>query len=269
MAEFPALPLWTDAYLGDTTHLTTIEHGAYLLLLMTAWRTRDCALPDDDRLLARYARLNTQQWKRMRPIIEAFFTIENGFWKQGRLTDERGAVERHRLQQSEKGKAGAAAKSLKRQERDKAAAKSGSTSAEAQVQPDASSLTHTQCSEDKSSGGEPPADPIKQVFDLGVSILVAASCTEKNARSLIGKWRKSHGEAKVLQGLLDCRARGISDPVEWLEKRFAGSKYTSASGYEYRGDERAVMREAEKRADWGVYWQAKANLEGERQTANG
>jgi uncharacterized protein YdaU (DUF1376 family) len=63
---------------------------------MTAWRSRDCVLPDDDRLLARYARLNAQQWKRMRPIIEAFFTVEGGFWKQGRLTDERGAVERHR-----------------------------------------------------------------------------------------------------------------------------------------------------------------------------
>jgi uncharacterized protein YdaU (DUF1376 family) len=40
------------------------------------------------------------------PDIEAFFIIDGGFWKQGRLTDERGAVERHRLQQSEKGKAG-------------------------------------------------------------------------------------------------------------------------------------------------------------------
>src|SRR5205085_5893319 len=150
MAEFPALPLWTDAYLGDTTHLTTIEHGAYLLLLMTAWRTRDCSLPDDDRLLARYARLNAQQWKRMRPIIAAFFTVEGGVWKQGRLTDERGAVERHRQQQSEKGKAGAVAKSLKRQGRDQAAGKSGLASASAQGQPDASSHLHTQVPLDKS-----------------------------------------------------------------------------------------------------------------------
>ena len=64
MAEFPALPLWTDAYLADTTHLSTIEHGAYLLLLMTAWRTKECCLPDDDKLLSRYARLTAAQWRR-------------------------------------------------------------------------------------------------------------------------------------------------------------------------------------------------------------
>jgi hypothetical protein len=43
MAEFPALPLWTDAYLGDTRHLSQSEHGAYLLLLITAWRTPNCS----------------------------------------------------------------------------------------------------------------------------------------------------------------------------------------------------------------------------------
>ena len=219
MAEFPALPLWTDAYLGDTTHLTTIEHGAYMLLLMTAWRTRDCQLPDDDRLLARYARLNMQQWRRMRPILEPFFTIRDGFWRQGRLTDERGAVERHRRQQSEKGKAGAQAKALKRQGRDEAAAKSGSASAEAQGQPDASSHLHTQ---DSVSNDTVASDPVKMLFDLGISVLGEAGVPEKQARSLIGKWRAKSGDAEVIAGLVDAKEKSISQPVEWMTKRLAG-----------------------------------------------
>jgi uncharacterized protein YdaU (DUF1376 family) len=107
LAEFPALPLWTDAYLGDTTHLTTIEHGAYLLLLMAAWRSKDTSLPDDDRLLARYARLTPSQWRRMRPVIGAFFVINKGAWKQSRLTDEAIAVRQKRDQRAAAGMASA------------------------------------------------------------------------------------------------------------------------------------------------------------------
>lgn len=109
MAEFPALQLWTDAYLGDTTHLTCMEHGAYLLLLMTAWRTRDTCLPDDDALLARYARCTRGQWGRIRPILEPFYTIKNGQWIQSRLIDEAKAV---RLRK-EKAAIGGHAKALK------------------------------------------------------------------------------------------------------------------------------------------------------------
>lgn len=130
MAEFPALPLWTDAYLGDTTHLTTIEHGAYLLLLMVAWRTADCALPDDDRLLARYARLEPRQWKRVKPILAEFFVIEDGKWTQGRLVDEREAVRTYRQKQSEKGVASGKARALKTKGRHKAAVKTGSDAVE-------------------------------------------------------------------------------------------------------------------------------------------
>ena len=109
MAEFPALQLWTDAYLGDTTHLTCMEHGAYLLLLMTAWRTADTCLPDDDRLLARYARCTGGQWKRLRPILQTFFSVENGVWRQSRLTDEAFQVRSRK----EKAKIGGRANALK------------------------------------------------------------------------------------------------------------------------------------------------------------
>ena len=105
MAQFPALPLFTDAYLADCGHLTTIEHGAYLLLLMTAWRTDGCRLPNDDRVLARYCRLTPAQWKRIKPGIIGFFTEEDGFLYQGRLTDELTFVRQVSKRQSDKVKA--------------------------------------------------------------------------------------------------------------------------------------------------------------------
>lgn len=92
MAEFPALPLWTDAYLGDTAHLTNEEHGVYLRLLMFAWRSPDCALPDDDKRLAIMTGLTDKKWRAIRPVVSAFWSIGNGAWTQKRLTKERDFV---------------------------------------------------------------------------------------------------------------------------------------------------------------------------------
>lgn len=93
MAEFPALPLWTDAFLADTTHLDTRGVGAYLLLLFAAWRAPDCDLPDDDKLLARMARLSLREWRQIGPSIRAFFAVN----EQGRLIQKRLLKERFRV----------------------------------------------------------------------------------------------------------------------------------------------------------------------------
>lgn len=106
MAEFPALPLWTDAYLADTRHLTTQEHGAYLLLLMEAWRRKDCALPDDDALWARLAGLDMRGWKRIKKTIRAFWTPRSdGYLEQKRLVDEKQFVMARRVRLSAAAKA--------------------------------------------------------------------------------------------------------------------------------------------------------------------
>lgn len=117
MAQFPALPLFTDAYLADTTHLTTIEHGAYLLLLIVAWRSPDCGLPINSRELMKYTKLSSGQFKRIWPILEPFFYEENGRLFQGRLLDELETVRRLTQQRSDAGKASA----LKRNKRDQRA----------------------------------------------------------------------------------------------------------------------------------------------------
>jgi uncharacterized protein YdaU (DUF1376 family) len=92
MATYPSLPLFTDAFIADTGHLGAMETGAYLMLLMMAWRTSECRLPDDDAKLSRWARVDMRTWKRIKPEIMSFWTLDNGFWTQGRLMKERASV---------------------------------------------------------------------------------------------------------------------------------------------------------------------------------
>ncbi len=88
MSQPPALPLFVREYLMDTRHLTTEQHGAYLLLLMQSWCTPDCSLPDDDKKLAAWTGLPLDRWKEMRPVIIEFFDVLEARLKQKRLQHE-------------------------------------------------------------------------------------------------------------------------------------------------------------------------------------
>ncbi len=81
------MPLVVEKYLGDTTHLTTLQHGAYLLLLLHYWR-RGGALPDNDARLAATAKLSLAEWKKHRAVLAEFFVIGNGVWMQKRAEKE-------------------------------------------------------------------------------------------------------------------------------------------------------------------------------------
>lgn len=113
MTEFPSLPLFTDAYLADTRHLTAQEHGAYLLLLMMAWRSPDCRLPDDDAKLAKWASVDARTWSRIKPTIMEFWTPESGTWTQRRLAKEREYVSTRAEVARKNGKHGGRPKALK------------------------------------------------------------------------------------------------------------------------------------------------------------
>lgn len=120
MAEFPAMPLWTDAYLSDTGHLSTVEHGAYLLLLLTMWRAGG-ELPDDDIKLSRYTKMTMAKWLKIKPSIMEFFIRANGVLSQKRLQKEFQFVKKNRQKQSQNAKA----KWLKSKETGDAVANSG------------------------------------------------------------------------------------------------------------------------------------------------
>jgi uncharacterized protein YdaU (DUF1376 family) len=67
----PWMPFYVADYLGDTEHLSTLQHGAYCLLLFSYWRRG--SLPDDDQQLANIAKMPLDDWLIHRPILKAFF----------------------------------------------------------------------------------------------------------------------------------------------------------------------------------------------------
>lgn len=90
MKKPAATPIFGDAFLADTTHLTAEEVGAYFLLMLAAWRQDDCSLPDEDRVLARIARISLRKWRASSSatIMQFWSKNEDGRWFQKRLRKE-------------------------------------------------------------------------------------------------------------------------------------------------------------------------------------
>src|SRR5829696_7873149 len=68
-----ALSINVPEYLAQTGHLTTAEHGAFILLALHYRETG--GLPDDDGQLARITRLPHNQWTRAKPTIAGLLPI--------------------------------------------------------------------------------------------------------------------------------------------------------------------------------------------------
>lgn len=85
----PWMPLYVADYLGDTGHLSTLEHGAYMLLIMNYWQLGE--LPTSDEDLATIVRLSLKDWLRMRTKIARLF--QDG-WHHKRIDAEIEAADR-------------------------------------------------------------------------------------------------------------------------------------------------------------------------------
>lgn len=77
------MPLHIGDYLADTGHLTAAEHGAYMLMIMHYWQNG--SLPENEKLIARIARLSPDQWDESRDVLSMLFG-EN--WSHRRIDAE-------------------------------------------------------------------------------------------------------------------------------------------------------------------------------------
>lgn len=200
MAAIPFMPLYVADYLADAAHLSTTEHGAYLLLIMTYWQ-RGEPLPDDDKKLARICRVGPREWARMKPTISEFFEIADGDWFHSRVQTE---LQNVRANSLKKRKAGLA----------RAKQMHSNSSAPAQLS-DTDTDTVT-----KVTGAS--ADSDKEFWASARAYLGPSK------GSLIGKWLRDYGKAETAKAITAAQIERAVDPVPYIERVLRGRKSSEA-----------------------------------------
>lgn len=221
MAEFPALPLWTDALVGDTYHLTPAEFGAYLRLLIAAWRTPDCAIPNEDIKLGRMVG-DPKNWHRLKATVLSFWTLgEDGRYRQKRLLDERDYVSRC----AERSAAGGRAKALKRKNRGSAKPLLNECQTSAPTPIPIPIPTKQDSEPNGSSAVAPiPVDLKTRIFGPALAWMSEhTGKTERALRPMLGKWCRDHGDGATLEAMQAAARAGAIEPVAWITAKLEGT----------------------------------------------
>lgn len=224
MSSPPWMPLYVADYLADTGHLNVQQHGAYLLLIMHYWRTG--YLPTDDESLSRIARCDKRLWSKIMPVISQFF---NKGWKHPRVDYELHLADKTISKRSAAGKIAVAAREARR-----------------------SSFDHRIDNETISPSQSPSPSPIQEedsvasqqaqapvlgplsfkrlVFSVGGQFLVSSGVTERDARAMLGKWRKQYGDAEIMNALAVADGSAVSEPIPYIQSILTGKAKQNGHG---------------------------------------
>lgn len=114
MAALPYMQLYVADYLADTAHLSTLEHGAYLLLMFNYWQRGESFKAKNEQTLnkrlASVARMSGDEWEIVRETLAEFFETSETEWRHRRIERDLEAVN----SKSEKAKAAGKASAAKR-----------------------------------------------------------------------------------------------------------------------------------------------------------
>lgn len=75
-----------------------------------------------------------------------------------------------------------------------------------------------------------PLDFKKAVFSSGVAYLTACGLRERDARSMLGKWRRDHGDAVILMAMAQADGAAVSEPIPYIQAVLSKRATTNGSG---------------------------------------
>ncbi|MEL5564470.1 DUF1376 domain-containing protein [Serratia ureilytica] len=127
MAALPYMQFYVADYLADTMHLSTEEHGAYLLLIFNYWQT---GKPLPKNRLAGIARLSNDRWTDVERSLNEFFIDDGNTWIHQRIERDLLTVKGAQSQRSEAGKISAQKRAQKKAKENQSQSNDRSTGVE-------------------------------------------------------------------------------------------------------------------------------------------
>lgn len=212
MSERPYMQLWIADYLADTQHLSVEQSGCYLHLLMAMW-TAGGSLPNDPKVLARVCKMTVGKWRRVADAVLALMTVDGAKITQKRLQKELQKAREIAAKRS-------AAASTKLLNDNKTSPAKATTNAEQKHPKRAPAPQPLPVYSEAKASGVPPEFPDlrKQVFDLALPTLKTQGHGEREARAIIGRWRKLAGsdDAALVATLAQAARTRPADLVAWM-----------------------------------------------------
>lgn len=253
------MPLWIGAYLADTLTFTTVQHGAYLLLLMAYWRER-APLPDDDDELAAIAKLSRSEWMKLRPKLARKFKVADGVWWHKRVEHEMAEADRRSKKASEKASRAAQARwgASNKHASGSASSMPGALPEDCPTPSPTPSSLRSDSAPDGAAGAAappPPAEPEetleqrirREVWSEGRRLLVEkGGATRERAGAYIGELVKDYDVETVLNAVRAAVREVAAEPFAYLKAacaRLKGERNTVPSD---AAEKTAAYLDAEK-----------------------
>lgn len=98
----PWMKFFVGDYIADTPHLTCMEHGGYLLLIMHAW-THDGALPSDHNVLRKIIKMPPAAWAQSKDTILGFFYLDGDVYRHRRVDKELSQADQIKVERATSG----------------------------------------------------------------------------------------------------------------------------------------------------------------------
>lgn len=205
-----------DRALAGMVDLSLRERGAYNTILDLLY-SRDGCLRDDDDAIRRAMGCHGNEWR----AVKAKLIAKGKIWAEGGFLHANGVdeavseaadfseVQRKRV--------------AKRWEKARKSPTKASESSEKPNDINDPPIPYTPIdtyTETKVSGADAPRTLSQIIYSDGLQLLLKGGVKEKDARSLLGMWRKQQGEAAVIDALSRAQAAGAIEPVGFIQGCF-------------------------------------------------